>query len=449
MAGSGLIQLVAKGIQDVYLTSSPEVTFWKAAFRRYTNFAMESIEQTFSGTADFGKKVTAIVSRTGDLIYRAYLQVTLPAVQGADCGFSWVNEIGHALISQVDIDIGGQRIDRHYGEWLSIWSSLTLPTGKVIGYKQMIGSVQELTGNMPVLGINGTTQQPMATGGSFAAAANAYTPQHTLYVPLIFWFNEHPGLALPLIALAYHDIRINFEFRPFDQLYRGKTDQVPSLGDTTLYIDYIYLDADERRKFASFRHEYLISQLQFTGDETLNGSNNKIKLNFNHPVKEIVWVCQSDQCLQTNAPSGSTPENDVKSNAVLNHFNWTTSCLDGNGANPVASAKISLNGHDRFSQRLGSYFNLVQPYQHHTNVPSVGCCVYSFSLDPEEPQPSGTLNFSRIDNGQLMLNVDNAIFNPPFPSVVGGVRAARVKVFAKNVNVLRITNGMGGLAYAS
>jgi hypothetical protein len=432
MAGSGLIQLVAYGAQDIYLTGSPQITFFKVAYRRHTNFAMESIEQTFTGQPDFGKKVTVTVSRNGDLITRAYLQVTLPNVkaEATGPGFSWIREIGHFLIKQVDIDIGGQRIDRHYGEWLSIWSSLTLPAGKQVGYHNMIGHTTDLAGSI------GTGTSP----SQHAASGTAQTPQSMLYIPLIFWFNRHPGLALPLIALQYHDVRLNIEFRSLDECFRGKysAGSAPSLLDTTLYIDYIYLDTDERRRFAMAQHEYLIEQLQFTGDESVSGSSSKIKLSFNHPVKELIWVVQSSEVTNTNK------EVDQKSdtgNNVLDWSNFTTSVIAEDGRNPVKQAKLQLNGHDRFSERKGSYFNWVQPYQHHSNVPPTGVNVYSFALNPEEHQPSGTLNFSRIDNATLQLNLEE--------DMTSNGKSAKVKVFAHNYNVLRIMSGMGGLAYAS
>ena len=445
MAGAGLIQLVAYGAQDVFLTGSPQITFFKVAYRRHTNFAMESIDQTFTGVPDFGKKVTCTVSRNGDLITRAYLQVTLPSVMGYKVndpdksGFSWVREIGHMLIKQVDIDIGGQRIDRHYGEWLSIWSSLTLPSGKRDGYDNMIGDVTSLVGTPKTVGLAGNTKHASEQSGDNTV------PSRVLYIPLMFWFNRHPGLALPLIALQYHDVKFNFDFRPLNECYRGKYDpnQVPSLVETTLYIDYVYLDTDERRRFALAQHEYLVEQLQFTGDESMSGASNKIKLSFNHPVKELIWVVQSSVCTDS-APSDAGA---LTGNNVLDWTNYTTRPELGAGKNPVKTAKLQLNGHDRFTERKGSYFNLVQPYQHHTNIPMNGINVYSFALNPEEHQPSGTLNFSRIDNATLQLTLEDELYRPP------GLPAAsvqpKIKIFAVNYNVLRIMSGMGGLSYAS
>jgi len=400
--GGGLMQLVAYGAQDLYLTGSPQITFFKVVYRRHTNFSMEAIEQTFNGAADFGRKVTCTVSRNGDLIHRMYLEANLPSVTAATGQtFKWVNWVGHALIKNVELEIGGQRIDKHYGDWLHIWNELSQTAGHKYGYKQMVGEDTELT---------------------TATAAAGTMDGAKLYVPLQFWFCRNPGLALPLIALQYHEVKVNLEFRERADLYIGTPAAAPSLASASLYVDYVYLDTDERRKFAQQSHEYLIEQLQFTGDESVANTNNKIKLNFNHPVKELVWVVQKD----SNVAAGEK-----------DYFNYTDGADPTTGKNPVTLAKLQLNGHDRFSERAGSYFDLVQPYQHHENVPeSRGINVYSFGLKPEEHQPSGTCNMSRIDTATLQLTLSSAA-------------AAKVRVYAVNYNVLRIMSGMGGLAYSN
>jgi len=375
------MQLVAYGAQDIYLTGNPQITFFKVVYRRHTNFSMEAIEQTFNGSADFGKRVTCTVSRNGDLMHKVYLQVTVPA-----CTTGYVENLGQALIKFAEVEIGGQRIDKHYGDWMHIWNELSQEAGKKEGYGLMTGA------------------------GGETAGISAETD---LYIPLEFWFCRNPGLALPLIALQYHEVKINIEFSALSEL----TDETGlSLSAASLYVDYIYLDTDERRRFAQVSHEYLIEQVQFTGDESVSSVSNKIKLNFNHPCKELVWVVQRDA-------SG------------VEKFDYT----DASGVNPVLIAKLQLNGHDRFSERMGRYFNLVQPYQHHTNVPKTGINVYSFGLKPEEHQPSGTCNMSRIDNATLQLTLTS--------ETVGA--DAKVRVYATNYNVLRIMSGMGGLAYSN
>jgi len=353
--GGGLLQLVAYGAQDVYLTGNPQITFFKVVYRRHTNFSIESIQQTFNGNAQAGNRVTCQISRNGDLVHKLYVV------------FDTVNTQTDArkCIKKVEVEIGGQLIDRQYGDWMTIWNELTLPAGKVDGYNKMI---------------DGT----VASGDSKA------------YVPLEFWFCRNIGLALPLIALQYHEVKINIEF-----------ESSPTFTDATLWADYIFLDTDERRRFAQLSHEYLIEQVQFTGGESVSSTDTTLsaKLSFNHPVKELIWQ-------RTNS-DGTTPQANTK-------------------------AKLMLNGNDRFAERDAMYFTHVQPYQHHTNIPlkTLYINVYSFGLKPEEHQPSGTLNMSRIDTAQLKLNFTEGT-------------AGQVKIYAHSYNVLRILSGMGGLAYSN
>jgi hypothetical protein len=538
--GGGLMQLVAYGAQDVYLTGNPQITFWKVTYRRHTNFAMESIEQTFNGQADFGRRVTCTISRNGDLCYRIYLQVTLPEINQSMKNTTgavyarWLDFPGEQLISQVETEIGGQRIDRQYGDWMHIWNQLTLSKEQERGYFKMVGNTTQLTyitdpSFVDVDGPCGGTSAPRQV----CAPRNAL-PETTLYVPFQFWFCRNPGLALPLIALQYHEVKINLDLRPIDECLWA----VSSLSETSgsvkvtqaynqslvaasLYVDYVFLDTDERRRMAQNPHEYLIEQLQFTGDESVGSSSNKIKLNFNHPCKELVFVVQSDSnvdyCSSLDAGGllyktlGAQPFNytdaiDALPNAIHSFggklstsattasfigtsglFNdagaddvlatgfWTNASAAGGqtgfdnnlaaisnsgvsdagtfvlaesaldmhcwGQNPVVTAKLQLNGQDRFTEREGTYFDLVQPYQHHTRAPDTGICVYSFALRPEEHQPSGSCNFSRIDNATLQLVLSNA--------TVQGTNTAKVRVYATNYNVLRVMSGMGGLAYSN
>ena len=380
--GGGLMQLVAYGAQDVYLTGNPQITFFKVVYRRHTNFSMEAIEQTFNGTADFGKKVSATISRNGDLVTNMYVEVTLPGGQSGN----YDDNAGFAVIKSVELEIGGQRIDKHYGEWMHLWAELTLASGKNDALEKMID--------------------------------NAATTAKTVTVPLFFYFCRNPGLALPLIALQYHEVKCNIEFDTAARCIRHGS-PAGSLSNAKLWVDYVYLDTDERRRFAQVSHEYLIEQLQFTGDETLSDGANKIRLNFNHPVKELVFVGQHADA--------------VAAGTGLRRWDYTS---DGDGATTalISDAKLQLNGHDRFATRGSAYFNYVQPFQHHTATPSLGVCCYSFALKPEEHQPSGTCNFSRIDNATLNLTT---------------AAAGTGRVYAVNYNVLRVMSGMGGLAYSN
>jgi hypothetical protein len=488
MAG-GLMQLVAYGAQDVYLTGNPQITFFKIVYRRHTNFSVEAIEQTFNGTPDYGKKVSCTISRNGDLIYRMYLEATLPAVDTSGTStlpftdasnIHWVNYVGERLIDYIEVEIGGQRIDKHYGEWLHIWNQLTLQPGQEYAYQRMVGNVPRLTANYR----NNNIQ---------TVFNDKIIPQTRLYIPLQFWFCRNPGLALPLIALQYHEVKINIQFQELAKLFciipktspsTGPTtptlgsglSQIPSLVGSSLWVDYVFLDTDERRRFAQLSHEYLIEQLQYPGEETIMSSaNSKIKLNFNHPVKEIIWVTQkavSQTFLQwynyTDAldPTPTFTNDPLGSNLVFGLLECytaitPTTSVNDNGVNTCAAAKIQLNGQDRFAERTGDYFNYVQPYQHHTRNPHLGINVYSFALNPEQHQPTGSCNFSRIDNANLLLGLTSnsvrtgTITYNPFNSIqetaitTGTSANAYCRVYATNYNVLRIMSGMGGLAYSN
>ena len=548
--GGGLMQLVAYGAQDVYLSGNPQITFFKVVYRRHTNFSVEPIQQTWNGAADFNRTVTCNINRNGDLITNMYVVVKIPKREtSAAPAWGFVNRLGHALISNVKIEIGGSKIDEHYGEWLDIWYELTHKPGQVSGYAKMIGDVPELT--------NITTD-----------TVNAYQ----LYIPLQFWFNRNNGLALPLIALQYHDVRITLTFRDFKECinYNGTTAPTTklSMADSYLLIDYIYLDSEERKRFAQASHEYLIEQLQFTGSESIVSLNNKLRLNFNHPSKFLVWVphiptfykwsswvayatdynwnavrdrfakiiaciaapVSNRTPLQLNGRSTTTvvdrlftfPYNDagamgytasvspiltnllnkitvkfiaqnasaqVSSNletffdnvivtkneltiedlsltteqlisiiptitggdgtnignsslllkgwsqSIINYHNYGLT-LDGS-KNPCNTAKLQLNGHDRFQEREGDYFNYVQPTQHFSNTPADGINIYSFALKAEDHQPTGSCNFSRIDNATLNIN---------FKSIPAG---SLLNIYTQNYNVLRVMSGMAGTAYSN
>lgn len=381
MAG-GLMQLVASGSQDVYLTGNPTITFFKTIYRRHTNFAKESIEQSLTGHVNFGQRVTCTVSRNGDLIHSVYLQVELPTLNNTDS--SWVENVGHVLIDEVTIEVGGQIIDKQYGDWLQVWNELTQTSEKAAGYDKMIGASLGRTGGM-------------------------------LFIPFQFWFCRNIGLALPLIALQYHEIKFNILFRSATDCYFGSATNA-EITNASLYVDYIYLDTEERKHFAGNPHEYLVEQLQFTGSETYDTTLIRSKLAFNHPCKEIIWTLQTED--RETAKE------------------WTNYSNNGNGEQTVFDATLQLNGHERFSKRRGEYFNLVQPYQHHTAVPSAGIYVYSFALQPEEHQPSGTINMSRIDSASLLLNTNTT----------GNYK---LRVYATNYNVFRVVSGMGGLAFSN
>lgn len=596
--GGGLMQLVAYGAQDVYLTGNPQITLFKVVYRRHTNFAVECIELSMETAKPSGKPQVQIL-RNGDLATKTVFRVTLPdltptnAETGFDGKVAWVRRLGHALISYVEIQIGGAPIDKHWGVWLDVWYELTHPEGQERGYRAMIGDVEQLT-----------TLQDSIEGG------------YNLFIPLQFWFCRNYGLALPLIALQYHDVRLNFDLEDLDKLYvytRG-TKRAPAFSglqytSAGVLIDYVYLDSEERRRFAQVGHEYLIEQLQSDGEQQLSSQTSttapsvqSFTLNFNHPCKEFVWVhklgafngsagvdggwflaysnrqeyeignwdlalqeaannlarsmisvtsdywtasdkdvekltdfspvatplvvevigdttfkfmCVNTESVGTDMQSVWILKNPVTQGSVNlasalvdvaveldfadfadNHYpavsvvvvehtmsllnvsiplvtGYSTGfadrrvaedtsmdvhvvqphnygvCLDGTG-NVVLDGLLVLNGHDRFSRREGNYFNYVQPYQHHTRTPADGVNVYCFALHPEQHQPTGTANMSRIDNTKLNYRTQDPFRNSP--STLAPLNysvGTSVWIFATNYNVLRVMSGMAGLAYSN
>ena len=493
--GGGLMQLVAYGSQDIYLTGNPQITFFKVVYRRHTNFSVEPIQQVFNGVADWGKSVSATISRNGDLLHRMYITITLPPITiSSGAQFRWLNWLGHIIVQQAEIEIGGQRIDKHYGHWLHIWNELTQTSGHQAGYATMVGNVPRL--------VQSSTDE---------------IPSITLYVPLRFWFNRNVGLALPLIALQYHDVKLNLQLANKEDCYWASTNsRSPSpLRDVSLWVDYIYLDTDERRRFAQASHEYLIEQLQFNGDMPINSTVEQLKMAFNHPVKEVIWTIQKDSLINTTAMENyggkqwfnftdsidytyfsGTPQDPLGGGigtAAFNVGNWYSSLpMSGTangsiatagtagapgsnisslnfdalfsatsnassrawtsrlpvfdvGQNPTSLAKIQLNGHDRLSQREGRYFNTVIPQECHENCPAMGINVYSFAFKPEEHQPSGTCNFSRIDIAQLLLTITSATYLKQNATL----DTAKCRIYATNYNVLRVLSGMAGLAFTN
>jgi len=395
--GGGLMQLVAYGAQDIYLTGNPQITFFKVVYRRHTNFSMEAIEQTWNGTSDANGRCTATISRNGDLVYRMYFEVTNAAATATDC-----DNPGHSFITDVELEIGGQKIDKQTGLWMETWAQLTESNPS--------GAVRQA--NAATLG---TLFQKMSGAGGVNAVTGGIAAGK-LFIPLQFWFCRNPGLALPLIALQYHEVKVILNHNIIAACGAGATN--------SLYCDYIYLDTDERRRFAQVSHEYLIEQVQ-TQSMTASGSQD---LNFNHPVKELIWVNKNSV---------------AKSQGTTTILTNTAAAVLGTG---TTTYQLKLNGHDRFAARDYRYFTRTQVWQHHSgaggiDVTSTGVghadsiAVYSFALKPEEHQPSGTCNFSRIDNSQLVFG--------------SGSTNAALNMFAVNYNVLRIMSGMGGLAYSN
>jgi len=589
-ASGGLLQLVAYGAQDVYLTGNPQITFFKVVYRRHTNFAVESIEQFFNGTTNFGRKSTCEISRNGDLITHTFLKIVLPEVRyGGEfirfghVAFAWVRNLGNAIIGETELEIGGSQIDKQYGEWLQIWQELASEVGHDYGYSKMIGDIPEMTS--------------ISTLSWDTPDNTLLKPQYTMYVPLQFYFCRNNGLALPLIALQYHQVKIYVRFRHAHECFIASeafrcAGEYLELDEATLYVDYVYLDTEERRRFAQVSHEYLIEQLQFTGEESINNSNSgKYRLNFNHPVKALYWVtklgnyqggrfmvyeardwelarenaarllilsqydldefgyfnevavdCGEDRYLADGGIEyiGINPANPAfepryvfndaataeqfdgtrlvgilsptfpllklgrsvdfrdKVDGIIRIFTdfdndslnypeveritrnditifdlsipitkfefdnrspyirmydlivWQHDnhglLIDGR-INPCTSVELQLNGQYRQTRRAGFWYDTVVPWMCFNRTPRDGLNVFSFALNPQEHQPSGTCNFSRIDTATL-----NLWFNEFARHCYWNVfddNDNKVYIYAINYNVLRIMSGMGGLAYSN
>ena len=437
MAG-GLMQLVAYGAQDVFLTGNPKVTFFQAVYKRHTNFAMENIEQTVNGTAGSSGRISVTVARNGDLVGEMYMQLTpVSGLETLSDGTlkdgCWVAE---RAIEDVELSIGGQRIDKHYQRWWRLYSELYLDEAKKVNW------------------------------GKLTTCASGSATD--VYLPLIFFFNRNPGLYLPLIALQYHEVRLDFDLSSQFTTYFSNTVKV--------WANYVYLDTEERRRFAQKGNEYLIEQVQHTGTDAVDVKNSgvgtkQVRLSYNHPVKELVWCFTG---ATTNTAHWNFCSNvaldavhlqadpSAVSNVCLVPTSWGTGCpmylaggvgLDSSqwleegaaaanhSVGPLSTFKLILNGQDRFKEQSGKYFNQVQPSWHHSGVPYPGVYCYSFALKPEEHQPTGTCNFSRIDNAQVEIKMKE---NP-----ASTTENATLNMFAVNYNVLRIQSGMGGLAFSN
>jgi hypothetical protein len=460
------MQLVAYGAQDVYLTGNPKVTFFQAVYKRHTNFAMELIQQTVNGTPSNSGRVSVTIARNGDLVGNMHLALA-PAltVLGSSVTANLTsnnsafdsNWIAERAIAAVELTIGGQRIDKHFQTWWRLYAEVFLNQDNKTQYNKMTTAVAALR-------MTGTGTTP-----------------YRVYLPLLFFFNRNPGLYLPLIALQYHEVRLDFDLTSYYSSYL-------STAIFEVWANYIYLDTEERRRFAQKAHEYLIEQVQHSGGDTIASgfsetSPQLIRLAFNHPVKELVWCYQnSSPSTQLNAMWNFTtnhanvnvtvdptllassnincyepqflgaPKLVCGSNTIVETFKGTptvstsvysTWTEEGNSAptlyevGPLHQFKVILNGQDRFKEQYGRYFNQVQPFYHHSGNPYPGIYTYSFALQPEEHQPTGTCNFSRIDNAQVYVALKATSL------------ATIQKMFAVNYNILRIQSGMGGLAFSN
>jgi hypothetical protein len=546
----GIIQLVAYGVEDLFLTRDPQITFFKVIYRRHTNFAREEIPLQFIQTPNFGKRASCIISTEADLLNRMALKITLPALQNQVSSntvttsnsfeytggtstdntaikYAWIRRIGYAMIKSVEIEINGVVIDTHYGEWLHIWSTLTTRNINDSGLNKLIGNVPELT--------------------DFTTSKDEYI----LYVPLQFWFCRTPGLSLPLICLQYSDIKINLElhdlesclltspthyikcfgdivnFAPYEFIYQQGDDGItrygifsyydilnkrlyytsvdpnnkfigvpiastinpmtvdnttkiailktqksqsyaihgvstsfsvlPELAVTTISVhkrslltivlqdcvlltDYVYIDDDERMKFAHTKHDYLIELLNYTPDVAVKSTNPSLKLNIDQPCKLSVWLCQLDYISNFNDRFNYTDSHVIKRPYDTNHTDPTkikqyslTDVGEPIGNSLINEEAIRLNSQIRLSKRLNAYYEYVQPINHSNNSLPKGCGMYSYALMPTDTAPSGTTNMSQIDLIELLIKMNYR---------VNINQSAKFRSYSLVYNIWRVDNGL-------
>ena len=445
MGGGGLMQLVAYGAQDIYLTGKPQITFWKSVYRRYTNFAVESIQQDVLGTPQFNSQVSITISRSGDLLKKLWIEYSpIDLLEGINTeGPQTIGaNIGHAIIESAVIEVGGQTVDKHYGKWLTIWNYLTEsnPTGDQGAIDNYCTGPGEKSPNPTfITGDNAVTQmEPRATrynrmAYTHRAQVNVSSNQgaaQLAWVPLQFWFCRNPGLAIPLISLQYHEVKLLINIPPMANIRTGNNILGTEFRRFAVYADFVFLDTTERRQFAQNAHEYLIEQVQVL--ESVSSIN--IKLPFNHPVKELIWtrvpLPVSGNTRDSVVPGGASPSRGFSPSTISIPNTYT----------------LVLNGQNRFAPRDITYFTRNQVWDTHTGFGSIlfpdSVAVYSFALRPEDHQPSGTCNFSRIELAQLLRSQQ---------FVEGGNTPAKefIDVYAVNYNILRIMNGLGGVAYSN
>ena len=545
---AGIVQLVAYGKEDLFLTRDPQITFFKVIYRRHTNFVREEIPQYFINPPDFGKRTTCIVCPDGDLVSRMTLKITLPAIPKVNSSksdtiyatsfgtstdgdtnatkFAWIRRIGHAMIKYIEIEINGTVIDRHYGEWLHIWSILTTRNIDDDGLNKLIGNVPELT--------------------DFTVSKDEYI----IYIPLQFWFCRASGLSLPIVSMQYSDIKLNLElqtisncliaspthyikcaenlvnFAQHEYIFQKGVDGIDRYGifsyfdvmsrrlyytsinsdkmigipydgdiahidaktklsilskplaekykitgvstgfsikpelainsvthhqqsiknlilkDCVLLTDYVYLDDDERVKIAQSKHDYLIEQLYFTPDIPIDSTNRKVKLDIENPCKLTVWVAQLDYISNFNDRFNYTDSHvllrpydamHIYNISAKKNIYSNTDVGSEIGNSLINEAAIRMNSQVRLSRRDSEYYEYIQPIQHSLNTLPKGCGMYSYSLVPLDPIPSGTSNMSQIELIEINLNMNYRInIN----------QKAKFRAYSLTYNIWRVDNGL-------
>jgi hypothetical protein len=404
MGAGTLVELIARGNQDIYIIGNPQFSFFKSVYRRHTNFAIEPIRQIFTESPDFGKKVVCIIDKKADMLSDILLEVELPALT---TDVSWTNGVGYFMIDYVELQLGGEPIDRITGDLMDAWMELSTQLGIKNSLYTMIGK-------------------------SITFNKNTQTGIKKLLIPLPFWFTRGVERALPLISMQYIDVKIVIQFKTFDQCWFKLSDgAIPPekvmITRSSLICNYIYLDTHERQKMASQETiEYLIEQFQIANvtNITLNTINLNVPIYFNHPIKELIWMYRTNVATNTN-----------------NYYNYAN-IINYNTPNeirmePFDNLQLRFNGNDRFENISSRYFYLYQPYRHHSCGTSQYIHVYTFALNPEGVQPSGTCNFSKLDN--VVLNL----------SCTPNIQDGSIYIYGVNYNILRIQSGMAGIMFSS
>ena len=451
----GLLQLVAYGAQNFYLNGNPSLSFFKKVFKTHTNFSSESIRINFNrSTLNFDTSTTLIskIDRNADLIQEIYFVMKLPSIKKLKVNdefqkFNFVKNLGECMIDHCYVNIGGNIIDKQYGEWMHVWNELSIQASKRYGYDKLIGNIPELYS---------------PDDNHFLKEKSIQIFERKIYIPLKFWFNKNPGLALPLISMQYHQVELVIEIRPikdiftindlkpsfsdFERYFAGNMEANALVTDLYLETNYIFLDTDERTYFALNSIDYLIEQVSKI-DEKGIPKNYVVNLPLHNPVKELIWVLNRNDRSDYNkwfdfvdweyehiveTQSRQSYQTDVHQHVQIFHETERHGEI-------LKNAKIMFNGLDRIETKDNYYFNLIQPYQHHTFIPKEGIYVYSFSLFPESFQPSGNCNMSKLNKIQMNIETIEPLYsNYKYDSTL----------YAVNYNFLRITSGLAGLAYS-
>ncbi len=410
MAGGGVASLQHTSSEDEIFYGSPDASLIQRSYRKPYMVAVESITNVINGSPSFGGTGTLEITKSADCVGASQLRVELPAITAGVGGCSWVKELGHHLIQEINFDIGNITVDRNTGEWFSIYNALTRPVGHDDKYNDMIGNISSMTGTI---------------GGAHAAAATETIPAKVLYIPLIFTWNRHPTSYIPLACLWRHNMRVNIRFRQFSELIRGAVTATPQLGNVSLLCDYVYVINEERDRLIGMAQEYITEQVHVLDRVPVSGSSVRARLSFGHPSKALFYIVRRSDCL------------DPSSNATLDYTNYTTQ-TDGDGVNTIVSSSLLLNNQERQQARDGDYSSKVQPLQYFPRGGPIGLNMFSLSMYPASLDPSGSTNFTAFEHAELLVETHSSL------NAVSKV----LTVLDFGLNMIRFIGGVGGPGFA-